>query len=200
MRGLTLAVSTSLLFLYGCGAAGTRDIRVGVSPEFTSSKPLTISVLDLVGNVEGASTPIPGAMAYAVANAGSLIADGLSTALIRLPQYKLIERQQLVRLVKEMDLSLSDLASPENLKKFGKVANVDAVVVGTVNSYGNWSNGVSYGAFVIFNARLVDTQTAKVLWSVSCSVNLQYVDVGQVLNLACDEIVTKLESQSAGRR
>jgi len=77
---------------------------------------------------------------------------------------------------------------------------VDAVVVGTVMSYGRWLAASDNGSYLNFNLRLVDTQSAEVLWSASCSLSIPWAELGQVLNIACDEMVTRLGKElSSGR-
>ena len=187
------------MLLWSCvGAAGCafhRDIRVNVSPTADHSEKKTIVVLDLEGNVEPRESSVPGAKTFSIGNAGVAVADALSTALMKLPQYELVERQRLKHMLRELGVSSGDLVDPKNLKHMRKLGNIEAIVLGSVMNYGWWHSGTSYGAGVNFNARLVDTWTGKVLWTASVQLDIERAVPGQLLNQVCAELVGELETQ-----
>ena len=166
-----------------------------LNPSVQPSEKRTVVVLDFEGNVEGEKGGMPTGYWSTRSKAGILVADALTTALLKVEQYRLIERQRLKRLLQELNMSPADLVSPENLRRFRKLANVDAVVLGSVSSYGYWQNRVGQeGAWVEFNARMIDSYSGEVLWSASVVREIKgNVVTGEVLNMACAELVEELQ-------
>lgn len=56
----------------------------------------------------------------------------LQTALINSGFFKVVERSQLDRILKELNLELSDLSDPEQVQRVGKLANSDLILLGEV--------------------------------------------------------------------
>src|SRR5260370_523100 len=54
----------------------------------------------------------------------------LQTALINSGFFKVVERAQLDRILKELKLELSDLSDPEQAQRVGKLANSDLILLG----------------------------------------------------------------------
>jgi len=110
-------------------------------------------------------------------NPGDFIA-GLSEKII-LESYKfdVIERRHLRDLLKEHHLNLTGIIKPADVKEIGKITGVDALLLGeiyTANSglLGTWRGGACIftpTATIDVSLRLVDVETAKILWI--CSVH-----------------------------
>ncbi len=203
-RILRKKVILNLLFLYlsitlSCAQAAptvkyTVRITAGPQNHLTQDK-ISIAVLDL-------ETKCNDIRHHNCENAGFIVAETLLTELISIQKYTIIERQQMNRLIEELRFSMSDLVSRENLKRLGKLGNVDAVVLGTVLSWSTIDQ--------IFNVRLVDTQTGKVYWAGSVHLNdtkhdfildgLLNSNGGKYLAVACFDLVHKLKTQMEDSR
>jgi hypothetical protein len=70
--------------------------------------------------------------------------------------YTVIERTQVKAILKEQEFQASDLADPQGAAKAGKILNVPAVLMIDIPKYGNEKLSMS--------AKLVDVQTAAILW------------------------------------
>jgi curli biogenesis system outer membrane secretion channel CsgG len=66
---------------------------------------------------------------------GAKLAETLTTALTDSTAFEVIDRQYLERIIKEQNLKLDDRFDPQAAAKIGKLANVDAIVIGTVNNF-----------------------------------------------------------------
>jgi len=83
-----------------------------------------------------------------------IIADKLVTSLVGFQRYRIIERSQMDKVLKEQKFGLSDLVDPSSAAKLGRLAGVDCLVIGSA-----WVSN----AIMDLNTRLVDTETGEVL-------------------------------------
>lgn len=81
----------------------------------------------------------------------------LTAGLLRSSRVLIVERSHLDQVLAEARFSLSDL-TVDGLRRLGKLANADAVVVGTA---------LDMGPFAKVSVRLVDTETGRVLGAAS---------------------------------
>jgi len=70
--------------------------------------------------------------------------------------YTVVERSQVKAVLKEQEFQASDLANPEGAAKAGQILNVPAVMMIDIPKYNNEKINVT--------AKLVDVQTAAILW------------------------------------
>ena len=68
--------------------------------------------------------------------------------------FSVVDRANLTRIMEEHKLSMSGLIKLEETKKLGEIAGVDAIVLGTYTAF---------GSEVRLNAKLIATETAKIL-------------------------------------
>jgi len=86
---------------------------------------------------------------------GRFISEEISTNLVLSGrQFNVIDRNHLRTILKEQKLSMSGLMDPKNQKKLGKILGVDALVLGSITSFGE-SYRVTF--------KLVATDTARVI-------------------------------------
>lgn len=99
-------------------------------------------------------------------DAGPAISDIVASELMKLSRYKIRERTDLKRVLEEHAFQLSDLVSKGDYRTIGKIAEVDAVVVGRV-SMANVVAGVGFmHVGIAYSCRCVSTTTGDVLWSI----------------------------------
>ncbi len=68
---------------------------------------------------------------------GRFISEELSTNLVLSARgYSVIDRNHLRTILREQKLSMSGLMDPENQKKIGKILGVDALILGSINPFG----------------------------------------------------------------
>jgi hypothetical protein len=84
-----------------------------------------------------------------------LIAEELSTALTDLSrQFELVYRANLSIILNENKLSATGLLDPTSVKELGKIAGVDAIIIGSVSMLGK---------SVRINVRAISAETAKII-------------------------------------
>ena len=66
----------------------------------------------------------------------SMLSDNLREALFRTGQYKLVDRAQLERVMKEHNFAQSGLSSPEELAKLGKALQAQKIITGKIGRTG----------------------------------------------------------------
>jgi curli biogenesis system outer membrane secretion channel CsgG len=114
---------------------------------------------------------------------GKGISDLLVTNLVKDGSYSVIERKALDKILSEQNFSNSDRANPTSAAKIGKLLGVDAIIVGSITTFGNdtknqniGGNGGNWGGYgiggigrkkskavVALTARIVDIDTGEIL-------------------------------------
>lgn len=104
------------------------------------------------------------------------ITDMVTTALAKSKKFILVERRALDQVLKEQNLGKDGRLDPKTVPKLGKILGVEALLIGTVT----WSeSSTSYGGIAVgpiilsgwseakvrLDARMVDTETAELLWA-----------------------------------
>jgi curli biogenesis system outer membrane secretion channel CsgG len=116
---------------------------------------------------------------------GKGISDMLIDRLVNDGTYRVIERNEINKIINEQNFSNSNRADATTAAKIGHILGVDAVIVGDITEFGrddqshslggvggNWAGGVlghvgthSAKAEVAITARLIDTNTGEILGS-----------------------------------
>jgi len=87
---------------------------------------------------------------------GEIVLDKLITQLVALHRFKIIERSQLEKVLKEQALGLSGVVDASSAAQLGRVLGVDAVLIGSITS-----DEKKVG----IDGRLVNTETAEIVTS-----------------------------------
>lgn len=143
---------------------------------------------------------------WSYANLGRAAADNLASALVKTGSYRVIERQQLDKVLAEQDLGDSKRVDPSTAARMGKVLGVQLIIVGSVTEFtvsdiggsapmlGKFKGWSGIGGKMItgkaaLTARLVDTTTAEVLGAFDGKGSSRFgagefggVDFGQTFN------------------
>lgn len=118
---------------------------------------------------------------------GHGISDMLVNQLVNDGSYRVIERQQLDKILKEQNFSNSNRADTATAAKIGKIAGVDAIITGSITQfgrddkhYGGGGGGGHWGGYglggigvkkdkavVEITARVIDVNTGEILASVT---------------------------------
>jgi TolB-like protein len=85
---------------------------------------------------------------------GRYIANRLTTQLTQNDKLFVIDRQQVSRVLSDLKLSVGDLLDPNNGKQFGKTANAEALVVGSISDMGDQ---------IDLDLRLIDIESNRTL-------------------------------------
>lgn len=120
---------------------------------------------------------------------GKGIADLLINRLVNDGTFRIIERREIDKLMKEQNFSNSDRADPSSAAKIGKLLGVDTIIIGDITQFGRddsskgagggglsrWGSKYGLGsasvhqskAVVAITARTIDVNTGEILASVS---------------------------------
>lgn len=106
---------------------------------------------------------------------GDGISDMLTTALVKSGNYRVIERQELDRILNEQDFGQSGRITPQSAAKVGQVLGVELAVMGSVSEFG-YKKGETGGAIkglglgvsnqsatVGVDVRMVNTSTGEII-------------------------------------
>lgn len=120
-----------------------------ISDNLTENQKRTIAVVefsDLKGNVT---------------NFGRFLSEELITRLYQTKKFKVIERQQLNKIIAEQKLTLTGVIDPASAQKLGRVLGVDSIVFGSVSDLVKTLR---------INARLIGTETGEVFAAASVEI------------------------------
>ena len=114
---------------------------------------------------------------------GKGISDLLINYLLKDGTYRVIDRENIDKILKEQNFSNSDRANPASAAKIGKILGVDAIIVGKITQFGSDKKTTNVGglggglgrlgvgdvghsktkAIVGLSAHIIDIDTAEIL-------------------------------------
>ena len=106
------------------------------------------------------------------ANAGVLVAQEVSSALLTSERFNVLAPAEAQQLLQLFDVPLMPRASTSIAKKYGEVLGVQAVLIGSVTEFGHEDLSLRTPlaeSVVGFTARLVETSSGQVIWTASAS-------------------------------
>lgn len=103
------------------------------------------------------------------------VADMLVTALSNTKKFRVIERSELDKVLKEQNLGMTGAVNAQTAAKIGQILGVEYMVLGSVNQYGTASSDVgafgvglkSHTAEVGLDIRFIDTSSAEIVAAAS---------------------------------
>lgn len=126
---------------------------------------------------------------------GKGVSDELVTALLDTHRFRLIEREQIDKVLQEQNFGAAGRVDNKSAAKLGKILGVQLLVMGRVTEFSFKStggglilnNGIGLGvkstkAIVAIDARLVDTTTAEIITSVTGRGEKPNTNVGLAIN------------------
>jgi TolB-like protein len=161
-----LPLAAALLAILGLAScAGTPDTASEAAPAALPA----VAILDFEVN-----SPLPGYEALAK-DAPATIAE----AFLRGGALRPIERAALARILAEQELALSGLADPAAAARVGRLAGARYILLGAVSIVGEEAR---------ISCRLVDTETAEIVWAGSETGGLdELLDVEEALAELAEE-------------
>ena len=107
-------------------------------------------------------------------NSGSTV-SGMFTKYILKAGFSVVERDQLQSILKEHQLFMDGVINPDQVKEFGRLSGVDALIAGSVSELiperNFYDNGYPrfIAAQVAVACRMIDIETGEILWVASDS-------------------------------
>lgn len=96
---------------------------------------------------------------------GRAATEAMTTHLLKVPDYELIERGQLEKILKEQKLGMSGAVDAATAKEIGKIAGADAIVVGSVTEVQDRRWLLFPPAKATVAARMVSVERGTVDWT-----------------------------------
>jgi TolB-like protein len=97
-----------------------------------------------------------------IQDAGSIIAEWMTTALNKTGAFEVYERLSLSKLMEEHKLGQTGLLDDKTIAEIGRIRGVEAIITGSVLKFGN---------VISVTAKLIDVVTAKIIRSSDIKVN-----------------------------
>jgi curli biogenesis system outer membrane secretion channel CsgG len=178
MRKVTPIVALFCLFL-ALQATAQAPPAPG-APSATPARKKRVAIMDFdYATVHGGVSSIFGQDV----DIGKGISDLMVTNLVKDGSYSVIERKALDKIMAEQNFSNSDRANPTSAAKLGKLLGVDAIIVGSITTFGNETKNIGLGgagsaiggfglggfghkkskAIVALTARLIDVDTGEIM-------------------------------------
>lgn len=109
---------------------------------------------------------LPFRNATGVGGAGVKVAESFLVQLLKVGRYEVVERSRLEQILREQDFAQSQYVDPESAVKVGRIAGVDAVLIGSVTDYRDiWER--ERPPEVGTSLRLISVETGSILWAAS---------------------------------
>ncbi|WP_022948425.1 FlgO family outer membrane protein [Methylohalobius crimeensis] len=101
---------------------------------------------------------------------GDLVSESFTTALVNSRAFKIIERDQLNKVVKEIELSQTGFIDTTHAVEIGKMLNADAIITGSV---------ALLAGQLQMNARIIDIESAYVLSAESRTIPYRLEEINR---------------------
>lgn len=103
---------------------------------------------------------------------GLVVSERLTTRIVKLKKFQVIERHLLENVLTELHLETSGVVDAKTTKEIGKVLGVEAIITGTLLDVGNGQTEI--------NARIIRAETAEVIATASGIVQKFWKDISEV--------------------
>lgn len=118
---------------------------------------------------------------------GKIISEILTTSFVNSQSFKIIEREQLQKVLKEFKLSQSGIIDTSYAKKIGKITGADAIITGSV---------IKIGSSLRLDARIIDVESGIILTAEKCTGKLDIESIG----IMAEQIVANLANKFYEKR
>ncbi len=115
---------------------------------------------------------------------GATLADLIINRLVTDGKFIVIERAALDKIIKEQNFSNSDRADPSTAVKLGKIAGVDAIVIGSITQFGGESTKKSTNIPIKIHGIPMPVANNQKTSTVTVGVTARLIDVSSGLILA----------------
>ena len=109
--------------------------------------------------------------------AGRIVAEWLSVSLEKIDVFEVYERIAIDKLTEEYKLQQTGIIDEDTMAEIGKMRGVEAIVIGSITKL---------GSTIKVTAKLVNTETAKLIDSVDCKVSTIDELSGQIDKIALE--------------
>ena len=183
------------VFLMGSCASLYVPPGVSVDRDEFSSRSWTVAVLDLEYEFEDEGRIGGTDYLSAGENGGNVIAGVLATELPDLGNVRIIDRDNINRIIGEQSLQMSGMVDADSAVEIGRLTGADAVVVGELTDYVYWENKGVTGTTISFPMKMISVESGQVLISGSISRVRSLTDIFPNAQLTARELVSALKDR-----
>ena len=115
-------------------------------------------------------------------NLGKIVSEMLTTSFVNSESFKIIEREQLKKVIKEFQLSQSGIIDTSYAKQIGKITGADAIVTGSVIKIGN---------DLRLDARIIDVESGIILTAEKSEGEVEIKSIGMMTDRIVTDLVNK---------
>ena len=115
-------------------------------------------------------------------NLGKIVSEMLTTSFVNSESFKIIEREQLQKVVQEFQLSQSGIIDTSYAKQIGKITGADAIVTGSVTKIGN---------DLRLDARIIDVESGIILTAEKSEGKVDLKSIGMMADRIVANLVNK---------
>lgn len=98
-------------------------------------------------------------------NAGYFLANIFSQELSESGLFSVLDRSDVIKILKKEGMDETEDINKENYGKFGKALGVDAIITGTVKKFGFLYPTIIPRVVVKFNVEYIDIKTNSIIWT-----------------------------------
>jgi len=158
-----LNLIVSLIFISGCGTVKV-PVKVTHPAEINMTQYKQIAISDIKGNM------------------GQEFSDGLKNRLIECGRFKVVDRNRMNQIMKELKLSQSDLTDSGNTIKLGKLMSASALIAGhTEGKYNETRSRQKRKCYKDKKEYSCTTYYRKGIFSTSGSIDVIDVQTGEII-------------------
>jgi len=117
---------------------------------------------------------------------GELVSETFTSALVNSRNFKIIEREQLDKLVKEMEMGQTGFIETTDAVEIGKMLHADAIITGSV---------ALLAGQIQLNARIIEIESAYVLSADTKTTSYTLKNINKIANEIVSKLSRKLSSQ-----
>ena len=191
-KALLSALVLLVVFLTGCIQ------RVYLIENWTPPQSLRVAVLDFEASEATISDPTVSTIQ--IKNPGKIIGDSLTTALLKSGYFTVIERSRLEKVLEEQNLTMTDIVKKGDYDLFGKILNVDAIIVGNVGSLVTYVRPPKdYESHLMFSSKCIEVSSGKIIWTLEVSEQNGDHNAGKLLKTTMDQVAQELKDKISKR-
>jgi TolB-like protein len=113
---------------------------------------------------------------------GKVFSEVLTTSFVNSEAFKIIEREQIEKVVKELQLTQSGIIDTSSVKQIGKMVGADAILTGSV---------IKFGEDLRVDARIIDVESGIILNAEKTMGNADLKSISMMADLIVQNLVNK---------
>jgi TolB-like protein len=113
---------------------------------------------------------------------GKVFSEVLTTSFVNSDAFKIIEREHVEKVVKELQLTQSGIIDPSSAKQIGKMVGADAILTGSVIKFGNDMR---------VDARIIEVETGIILTAEKAMGNADLKSISAMADVMVQNLVDK---------